>query len=115
MNPGAGGWNSDTNIFTCPMDGYYLFMVTLYKYDGSSLYNIYAMLRMSDGKYGVRLNNYHYDSASVYFSSTMQAIVPCAVGETVWVAITTSGGGRIHDDSSHYNQFSGLLIKEGLE
>ena len=118
VNPGFPGWNPETNMFTCPYDGYYLFMVTLYKADQSSeVYNVGASLVMSIvGSYKIllRLQNFNYNSASVYFSSTMQAIVPCEQGQNVWVSMTI-GDRRIFDSTSHLNQFSGLLIKLGLE
>ena len=37
---GPSGWNSDTNKFSCPLTGFYQFIVTLYKDDsGGSTYN----------------------------------------------------------------------------
>ena len=40
MNLGFPGWrNPATNMFTCPYSGYYIFIVTLYKHDGSSSIN----------------------------------------------------------------------------
>ena len=50
----------------------------------------------------------------ISFSSTMHVIVPCEQGQTVWVAAGI-GGCRVDDTGSHFNQFSGLLIKRGLE
>ena len=119
INPGFPGWNPATNMFTCPYDGYYLFMVTIFKYDGlpSYKFNMYAKLRMSDGasfKDVVSVYNSDSKSANVYYSSTMHAIVPCEASQNVWVVTPTSEI-RIHDNVFHHNQFSGLLIKEGLE
>ena len=120
VNPGFPGWNPATNMFTCPYSGYYMFIVTLYKSDNDASYdyNIYAHLRRSaGGSYSdvLRLGNFNHNTQGVYFSSTMHAIVPCEQGQTVWVAMTATTSRRIFDNYSNCNQFSGLLIKEGLE
>ena len=52
MNPGTGGWDSDTNIFTCSLNGYYMFIITLGNAGSNeeNNYNCMVSLRMSDGE-----------------------------------------------------------------
>ena len=117
VNPGFSGWNPDTNIFTCPSSGYYMFTVTLYKSDGSAYnYNYFAALTMSDAGEVAWMDNYRDDDVggSVHYSSSMSAIVLCNQGEDVWVKMR-SNDVRLYDSFGRYNQFSGLLIREGLE
>ena len=117
VNPGFPGWNPATNMFTCPYSGYYMFVVTLHKDDGSSnSYNYLAVLTMSDAGDVTEMYNYRALSVDGYvtFTSSMSAIVPCNQGQHVWVEMR-SDDVRLVDGSNHYNQFSGLLIKEGLE
>ena len=92
-----------------------MFIVTLHKYDGSTSYNYnyFAALRMSDAGSVTHIYN-HRDDGHVIYSSSMSAIVPCNQGEHVWVEMKNDDR-RIIDASHHYNQFSGLLIREGLE
>ena len=102
-------------MFTCPYDGYYLFIVTLHK----AVYtenNHFARLRSTATSVMTELHGHRHDyqSGDAYsaFSNTMHAIVACEQAEQVWVEIATTtaniyGGRR--------TQFSGLLIKQGLE
>ena len=118
MHPaGSGGWDPATNTFTCPLSGYFHFFLSLWKYDDlSSTYNCDASLMKSAGGGEVtvvRVRNNNYNSASVRFSSTAQAIIPCEEGERVWVRMVQSC--RLGDNSYHYNQFSGVLLMEGLQ
>ena len=116
VNPGFPGWNPATNMFTCPYSGYYMFIVTLYKWDGSLIYNYHAHLTMSDAGDVTGIFNYHAFSSDVevFYSSSMSAIVPCNQGEHVWVEMRSNDVKLVDYSSAHYNQFSGLLIKEGL-
>ena len=117
VNPGFPGWNPTTNMFTCPYSGYYMFIVTLYKWDGSAYNtNYWAALTMSDTGDVIQLYNLRseYLDGQVWHSSSMSAIVPCNQGEDVWVEMR-SDDVRLFDDYYHFNQFSGLLIREGLE
>ena len=117
MHPaGTGGWDPATNIFTCPITGFYHFFLSLYKQGGSINYNCWAELMKSAGagEVVVRLENFNYNSAGVIFTSTAQAIIPCEAGEWVWVRMGTPC--RLYDGSSyHYNQFSGALVRPGVE
>ena len=111
VNPGYGGWDPVTNQFKCSLDGYYLFMVTLYK-SSSSAYNHQARLRSSTNTQIANINNYRSDSGSTYstFSSTMHAIILCQQDELGWVEMVSTG---TINSFHHYNQFSGLLLLEG--
>ena len=111
------GWDPATSIFTCPYDGYYLFLVTLFK-SGNNQFNHYARLSTSTGGDIVSLQNHREDYASgthSYFSSTMHAIIPCEQGEDVWVKMDSTTGTIYDVFTIGYNQFSGLLIKQGIE
>ena len=114
VNPGFPGWNPATNMFTCPYDGYYFFIVTLYKSTTTS-YNADARLRSTSTSTIARLDNHRQDYQSnlaySHYSSTMQAIVPCGQGEQVWVQMVSSAS---LSGGLHRNQFSGRLIKQGL-
>ena len=117
MHPGFPGWNPATNRFTCPYSGYYMFIVTLYKYAGTEYnFNYFAVLTMSNAGDVTWIYNWMLGgSSSATYSSSMSAIVPCNQGESVWVEMREDNV-RLHDLSfTHYSQFSGLLIKEGLQ
>ena len=117
VNPGFSGWNPATNMFTCPYSGYYMFIITLYKSDDYTYnYDFFAALTMSDAGEVTWMDNYHDDylDAHVRYSSSMSAIVPCNQGEHVWVKMRSQNV-RLYDDFGRYNQFSGWLIREGLE
>ena len=96
-----------------------MFIVTLYKTDSSSYnYNYQAALTMSDAGDVTWMQNYRTDDLDgiVRYSSSMSAIVPCNQGQNVWVEMRNTDDVRLYDGSTnHYNQFSGLLIREGLE
>ena len=110
VNPGFDGWNPTTSIFTCPYDGYYMFLVKIQNSITSTLhFTVY--LHMSDGP---THKSVVASTLNTSLSSTMFAIVPCEKGQDVWVAFTATRG-RIQDWWSHFNQFSGLLLKTGLE
>ena len=119
VNTGFPGWNPPTNQFTCPYDGYYRFTVTLFKSDGyEAVHNFYARLRMSDSTDIMQMRNERYEEVNgwVMYSSTMSAIVPCQQGKQVWAAISSGGTTTLYDcNTCHLNQFSGRLIKVGLE
>ena len=53
-------------------------------------------------------------AGAVVFSSSMSAIVPCHLGQEVWAAVEDTA--IIYEFSSrHRNQFSGLMVKAGLD
>ena len=113
VNPGFPGWNPATNMFKCPYDGYYLFIVTLHK-AAPAEYNHFARLRSTATSVITELRGYQDNVSGSYSrsSSTMHAIVACEQGEQVWVEMylyTASTYGY------RFDQFSGLLIKQGLE
>ena len=115
ISPSGSGWNPDNNKFRCPYDGYYQFVVTLYKADvGAGNFNYYAELLVS-GRDILRLyNNRANDVGGVYYSSTMSAIAPCQTGQEVWVRIRPIGGAStvyLASHNTHFQQFSGQLIK----
>ena len=120
VNPGFPGWNPATNMFTCPYSGYYMFVATLYRGGGPEYekHNYQAQLTMSEGGDLTRMYNFLSDShhGSVTYSSSMSAIVPCHQAENVWVEMRTFDGVTLNECSTcYYNQFSGWLMKEGLE
>ena len=117
VNPGFPGWNPATNMFTCPYSGYYMFIVNLYKGDDAIHNSNYvAVLTMSDAGDMTQLYNHRALSVDGYvtFTSSMCAFVLCNQGEHVWVEMR-SDDVNLFDSSAHRNQFSGFLIKEGLE
>ena len=117
ISPDGSGWNADTNKFRCPYDGYYRFVATVYKTDDKSDNNNYLADLMISGTGIVRVYNIDRDGGIVYYSSTMSAIVPCEAGQEVWVRIEPGSGTstHLHSDEDRRNQFSGQLIKQGLD
>ena len=119
ISPNGSGWNPDTNKFRCPYDGYYRFVATLYKSEGSST-NHHANLMVSSTSI-VSVLNYRASGVRgyVHYSSTMSAIVPCHAGQEVWVRILPYAAttARLYSSGSdhHLQHFSGQLIKQGLE
>ena len=116
ISPNGSGWNSDTSKFQCPYDGYYQFLATLWKYDGGEdSYDFGAGLIVS-GTRVARTFNRRSGSGVVSFSSTMSAIAACEVGQEVWVEIYPYPTNTWLSDSpnQHYQQFSGHMIKQGL-
>ena len=74
-----------------------------------------AVMTMSDVE-DIVLGVYNRNSNAdpwVTFTSTVQAIVACDEGQTVSVNLVTAC--TIHDGINHFNQFTGILVKEGLE
>ncbi len=108
------GWSEETNTFTCPVTGYYLVTVSLYKNweVNSNNYQCQADLYQA-GSYRLRMDNYDRTPERVSYTSSTHAILPCNQGEEIWMRMGDSC--RLYDSSSHLNQFSGLLVKPGLE
>ena len=79
---GTGSWDEDTSIFTCPVGGHYLIIVSLFKPHGG--YNHQAVLRTSEQGDVVELRSYQGAGTTTNFSSTMSAILPCQTGEEVY-------------------------------
>jgi len=109
----GGGWDGNTNRFTCPVSGYYLITVSLYKsstWSSEPIFNCIADLYKGSDSQTLRFNNYAED---VNFTSSGHTIIPCSEGETVSMVMVTECS--LYGDSFHQSQFSGLLVKQGLE
>jgi septal ring factor EnvC (AmiA/AmiB activator) len=112
----TGGWDAANNQFTCPVTGDYMFVVTLWKAENE--YNEFTARLTRTSLYGTdtritRMLNHKSSSVNgaIFFSSTMQAIVPCAKGEKVWVWVNCGGGCRLYDETAaHYNTFTGFKL-----
>ena len=118
VNPGTGGWDPDTNIFTCPLDGYYMFLVSLVKRssDENFSYEGMASLRISDGEgysHVVKLDYYGDDEVfrGISFVSFMQSILYCSSGQRVWLAMDKSC--YLYGSSDYLSQFSGFIVPQG--
>ena len=115
------GWNNNTNKFVCPYTGYYQFVVTLHKgdYPGNRFQFNHRADLVVGSKRTVRLTNVHdSDSDLALYSSTISAIVPCTIGQEVYLKIwppSTTSTVRLESDSKHFSQFSGHLLKLGLD
>ena len=119
VNPGMGGWDSDTNIFTCPLDGYYMFTISLRKGSSSeeNNYNCMASLRMSDGEGSssvVTLDYYtDYDLASgISYTNAMHTIVHCSSEQNIWLAMDNSCS--LYGSTYYESQFSGFHVPQGI-
>ncbi len=111
----GGGWDEGTNTFTCPITGYYLVTASLYKtfIVDSYNYECYADLYQA-GSMQLRMMNFDRTSERVSYTSSAHAILPCNQGDEIWMRMGTSCS--LFDQLSYnFNQFSGLLVKPGLE
>ena len=116
QNLGFPGWNPSTNMYTCPVTGYYLLIVTLYKGDNNdgNNYNCGFNLRMSSSgahESVWRLINRNDNDNSVQFSSSVNAIVPCEAGQNLWL-ISSSPCSIFGSPTFYYQTFTGILLSE---
>ena len=55
-----------------------------------------------------------YDNINVRFSQSESAIIPCQLGQRVFVSVRIETG-RLYDcNDCRYNQLSGVLLHEGI-
>ncbi len=108
----GGGWSATTHHFTCPVSGYYMFTVSMFKSGGSSSYNCGADLYLGGSRQFV-VNNYDNTGANVEYTSSGHAILPCTEGQEVYMEMASTSC-RLYDDSYHRNQFSGVLLAPGI-
>ena len=107
----GGGWDEETHRFSCPVTGYYLFTVSLWKnYNPFNNYNCEADLYKENSRQ-IHVSNYEFTDARVSYTSSAHAILPCNQGEEVWMRMGSTCW--LWDSSLHVNQMSGLLVKPG--
>ena len=113
---GCGGWDRNTYTLMCPVTGYYLFLVSIRNIGGNNVGGCPVYLWMSQNQEKQRILELYYSNwndarSSITVTGTANVILPCEGGQTVWVEtrrVCSLGG-------SNYNQFSGFLLKTGLE
>ena len=111
VDPGFPGWNPQTSIFYCPYDGYYFFVVKIFRHHEKE--NNTAYITTSGNANVVSLFNLVTAATAANAASTMHTVIPCQTGEAVWVKAGSDFD--LLDNANHINQFSGFLLKAGLE
>ncbi len=108
----GGGWSDTSHHFRCPVTGYYMFTVSMYKHwDSSYNYDCEATLDISGNRmFLVRV--FDVNHTGVRYASSGQAILPCTEGHQVYMKMV--GSCRLFDNSFRRNLFSGFLLTPGL-
>ena len=99
----GGGYDSDSSEFICPLDGYYMFTISIMSQIGVPAYGVVSVegvhgpVALGDGRNGA-----HYGHAtSTHFTH-------CTQGQKVWVE-------NIYANSylygERYSSFSGILVR----
>ena len=105
--PNYGGYyNSQTSSFICPVDGVYIFTLTINVGDA----NVVVAIMRSD----VDLTDtWAWTDNERFKHATNMVVTECLVGDVVWPRVShSSGTGEIHSPSNYcYTTFSGVLIK----
>ena len=98
----GGAYDAASSVFTCPINGLYLFSMTLHADNDG-----YAQAGIE--KEGQRLVNAFADKhADAATSSSNQALVQCLAGERVSVTTHSRTGQMLYAFS--YSTFSGMLV-----
>ena len=114
---GSPAWDPATSQFTVPIDGYYRFTATFFKYWTADSGRVTLMRRDSVGDLEIAtVHNWavSYLLEEIESTATMSVIIPCQAGDVLHL-VSVWGGWIIDNNVSHFNQFSGELISEGLE
>ena len=110
---GCGGWDEQLYKFMCPVSGYYLFLFSIHSVGSGNQAGCPIYLRESgnQGSQNVLVLEYHNWENTISITASGNVILPCEGGNTVWVhtqRISSLGGDQ-------YSQFSGILLKQGLD
>ncbi|XP_062598299.1 multimerin-2-like [Saccostrea cucullata] len=107
INNVGGGYNPNTGIFTAPLNGDYVFYVSIQSYgnDNSDLHVDIVF----NGSIKVRALAYSYNSNDLYETGTNMVSLRLQQGDTVWVKHHSGKGYYTHSDAP-ITTFSGFLI-----
>ena len=103
----GGFYNSQTSSFICPVDGVYIFTLTI-NVDGA---DVHVSIMRND----VELTDTWARTDNELFAhATNMVVTECLVGDVVWPRVSyRTGSGEIQSSSSFcYTTFSGVLIKK---
>ena len=104
----SGFWNEEGNVFTCPLDGYYLFTVSFYKNSGSSSYDSFHTRIFLDGVAQVGLYFQGTEDDRGMHSSAV--IAHCK--QATFASVQTASSGTMYGSNSYRTVFSGVLLAE---
>ena len=99
----GGGYDSDSSEFICPLDGYYMFTISLMSQRGEAVFGVVSV----EGVHGPRalgdgrIGGDYVHATTIYFTH-------CSQGQKVWVE-NISGTSYLHADN--YSSFSGMLVR----
>ena len=102
----GGFYSSQTSSFICPVDGVYVFSLTINAHDA----NVHVKIMRND----IDLSDaWAYALTVPYTHGTNMVVTECLVGDVVWPRVASiSGTGEIYAQSNYcYTTFSGVLIK----
>ena len=110
---GCGGWDQQLYKFMCPVSGYYLFLISINSggYGSTAGCPVYLWIAENQTSQRMLYSQFYNIYSSVQITAASNVILPCESGQTVWVEtarVSSLSGNR-------YNQFTGYLLKQGLE
>ncbi|XP_062601426.1 multimerin-2-like [Saccostrea cucullata] len=106
INNVGGGYNPNTGIFTAPVDGDYVFYVSIQSYNHN--HDIYVDIVLNGSK-KVRAMAEVYTSDDAYETGTNLVTLPLDQGDTVWVNHYSGSGYYTYSDAP-VTTFSGFLL-----
>ncbi|XP_062598300.1 multimerin-2-like [Saccostrea cucullata] len=106
INNVGGGYNPNTGIFTAPLNGDYVFYVSIQS-AGADFYDIYVDI-VFNGSSKVRAMAYNYNSNDLHETGTNMVTLRLQQGDTVWVKHHSGTGYYTHSDAP-ITTFSGFL------
>ena len=96
-------YNAGTSKFTCPVNGLYVFSVSVLSGNGK---NMFAEIMKEERSYAMAWG----DKQDNYESGSVLAVITCSSGENVWIRCNFNGH-RMYGESSYgYSTFSGFLL-----